>query len=99
MASRVIGSEHVAEAAQRGRRMIEVLPGDIVTATARESAERLKIALVDGPVHFVGLSMGGFVGLRLALHHPELLRSLTLMLQLFCLLDTSPSVEAQCKSV
>ncbi len=50
MAARVIGAEHVTDAAQRGRRMIEVMPGDIVTATARESADRLKIALVDGPV-------------------------------------------------
>jgi pimeloyl-ACP methyl ester carboxylesterase len=31
------------------------------------------------PCHFVGLSMGGFVGMRLAIHHPELLSSLTLM--------------------
>jgi 3-oxoadipate enol-lactonase len=31
------------------------------------------------PVHFAGLSMGGFVGLRLAVRHPELLRSLILM--------------------
>ena len=31
------------------------------------------------PCHFVGLSMGGFVGLRLALRRPELLRSLTLI--------------------
>lgn len=31
------------------------------------------------PCHFVGLSMGGFVGLRLALGRPELLRSLTLI--------------------
>jgi pimeloyl-ACP methyl ester carboxylesterase len=32
-----------------------------------------------GPVHFVGMSMGGFVGLRLAARYPELLRSLTLI--------------------
>jgi 3-oxoadipate enol-lactonase len=32
-----------------------------------------------GPVHWVGLSMGGFVGLRLAARHPDLLRSLTLL--------------------
>jgi len=31
------------------------------------------------PVHFVGLSMGGFVGLRLAARRPELLRSLALL--------------------
>lgn len=38
------------------------------------------------PVHFVGLSMGGFVGMRLAARHPELLRSLAL-------LDTSADAE------
>jgi len=47
---KVVGSEHVADAARRGRRMIEIMPGDIVTASARESAERLKINLVDGPI-------------------------------------------------
>jgi pimeloyl-ACP methyl ester carboxylesterase len=31
------------------------------------------------PCHFVGLSMGGFIGLRLALRRPELVRSLTLI--------------------
>jgi pimeloyl-ACP methyl ester carboxylesterase len=32
-----------------------------------------------GPVHFVGLSMGGFVGMRLATRKPHLIKSLTLM--------------------
>lgn len=32
-----------------------------------------------GPCHWVGLSTGGFVGMRLAIRHPELLRSLVLM--------------------
>lgn len=32
-----------------------------------------------GPVHYVGLSMGGFVGYHLALRRPDLLRTLTLM--------------------
>jgi pimeloyl-ACP methyl ester carboxylesterase len=39
-----------------------------------------------GPCHFVGLSMGGFVGMRLAARHPELLKTLTL-------LDTSADPE------
>ena len=39
-----------------------------------------------GAVHYVGLSMGGFVGLRIAARHGELLRSLTL-------LDTSADPE------
>lgn len=32
-----------------------------------------------GPVHFCGLSMGGFVGMRVAARRPELLRSLMLL--------------------
>jgi 3-oxoadipate enol-lactonase len=36
-------------------------------------------ALDAGPVHYVGLSMGGFVGQRLAARHGQLLRSLTLL--------------------
>ncbi len=35
--------------------------------------------LVGGPVHFLGLSMGGFIGMRLAIHHPALLKSLMLL--------------------
>lgn len=37
--------------------------------------ERLGLA----PCHFVGLSMGGFVGMRIAARRPELLRSLVLL--------------------
>jgi|LGOV01.1.fsa_nt_gb pimeloyl-ACP methyl ester carboxylesterase len=46
-----------------------------------------------GPCHFVGLSMGGMVGMRLALKRPYLLKSLTLM-------DTSadPQEEADKKA-
>jgi pimeloyl-ACP methyl ester carboxylesterase len=32
-----------------------------------------------GPVHFCGLSMGGFVGMRLAINRPALIRSLVLL--------------------
>ncbi|MDT4936740.1 MAG: 3-oxoadipate enol-lactonase [Pseudonocardiales bacterium] len=48
------------------------------------------VAVIDhlgvAPVHWVGLSMGGFVGQRLAARRPELVRSLTLI-------DTSPDAE------
>lgn len=47
---RVIGAEHVEEARARGRIVVEVLPGDIVTALASETAERLGIRLVEGPI-------------------------------------------------
>lgn len=47
--------------------------------TLTEDAAGLIRALNAGPCHFVGLSMGGFVGMRLALRHPELLKSLTLI--------------------
>lgn len=47
---RVIGSEQISQARQRQRNLIEILPGDIVTAEARDQAERLGIALVNGPI-------------------------------------------------
>ena len=41
------------------------------------------LALLDhletGPVHFVGLSMGGFVGMRVAARHPDRIRTLSLL--------------------
>ncbi|HET6166857.1 MAG TPA: alpha/beta fold hydrolase [Marmoricola sp.] len=43
-------------------------------------------ALDVGPVHYAGLSMGGFVGQRLAARRPDLVRSLTLI-------DTSAEAE------
>lgn len=48
--SRVLGSEAVEDARRRGRVVLEVLPGDIVTDLARESAARLGIRLLDGPL-------------------------------------------------
>jgi pimeloyl-ACP methyl ester carboxylesterase len=55
--------------------------------TVYEDAVAFIQALGVAPCHFVGLSMGGFVGLRLAARHPELLRSLVL-------LDTSADAES-----
>ncbi len=47
--------------------------------TLSMDAEGLIEALDAGPCHFVGLSMGGFVGMRLAARRPDLLRTLTLL--------------------
>jgi pimeloyl-ACP methyl ester carboxylesterase len=41
-----------------------------------------------GPCHFVGFSLGGFIGLRLAARRPDLVRSL-------CLVNSSAEAEAQ----
>lgn len=43
-------------------------------------------ALNIGPVHFIGLSMGGFVAMRLAARRPDLIKSIIL-------LDTSADIE------
>ena len=48
---------------------------DTLCDDAIELIERLELP----PVHFVGLSMGGFVGMRVASRRPDLVRSLTLM--------------------
>lgn len=42
-------------------------------------AERFLEQLDAGPVHLVGLSMGGFAGIRVAARRPDLLRSLSLL--------------------
>ncbi len=55
---------------------------DTLTDDAVGIIERLGL----GSVHYVGLSMGGFVGMRLGARHPDLVRSLTL-------LDTSAGPE------
>jgi len=58
--------------------------------TLSEDAAAVIEGLGVGPVHYVGLSMGGFVGMRLAARRPELIRSLSL-------LDTSAGPEDQDK--
>lgn len=47
--------------------------------TLTEDAIALIQSLGAAPCHFAGLSMGGFIGLRLAIRHPELLQSLILI--------------------
>lgn len=48
---------------------------DTLSVDAAELVEKLNCA----PCHFAGLSMGGFIGQRLAVRKPELLKSLILM--------------------
>jgi 3-oxoadipate enol-lactonase len=64
----------------RGQGQSDVPPGRIVTI---EQVTSDAIALIEqlglAPVHFVGLSMGGFVGMRIAARRPELVRSLALL--------------------
>jgi 3-oxoadipate enol-lactonase len=47
--------------------------------TVADDAAMLIEALGIGPVHFCGLSMGGFAAMRLAARKPQLLRSIVLM--------------------
>ena len=65
----------------RGGYQVEQHTSDVLAVI-----RRLDIA----PVHLVGLSMGGFVGLRIAAREPRLLRSLTL-------LNTSAAAHARTK--
>jgi pimeloyl-ACP methyl ester carboxylesterase len=61
---------------------------DSLAADAKAVIEHLDA----GPVHYVGLSMGGFVGLRLAAREPQLIRTLTL-------LDTSAAPEERSAAI
>lgn len=62
----------------QGRSEIPATPS-IAIETLFDDAVALIEALGLGPCHFGGLSMGGFVGLRLAIRRPDLLRSCTLL--------------------
>ncbi len=69
---RVISYDH------RGQGQSEVKsPYDMDTLT--EDALQLIKSLTNGPVHFAGLSMGGFIGMRLAARYPDLIKSLILL--------------------
>lgn len=70
---RVITYDH------RGQGRTEVTANSYDMDTLTEDARELIVTLEANPCHFVGLSMGGFVGQRLAIRHPELLKSLVLI--------------------
>lgn len=64
----------------RGQGRSDVPPGRSVSIeTCTEDAIALLDDLGLGPVDFVGLSMGGFVGMRVAARRPDLVRSLALL--------------------
>lgn len=64
----------------RGQGRSDVPDGDeVAIETCTDDAIALIEHLGVGPVHFVGLSMGGFVGMRIAARRPDLVRSLALL--------------------
>lgn len=63
----------------RGQGKSEVAISGFDMETLTEDAAALIAQLGVAPVHFVGLSMGGFVGMRLAARRPDLIRSLVLV--------------------
>lgn len=63
----------------RGQGQSEVTAAGYDMDTLAEDAAALIEALDCSPCHFAGLSMGGFVGQRLAIRRPELLKSLILL--------------------
>ena len=63
----------------RGQGRSEITDTGYDMDTLTEDAAALIQALDCKPCHFLGLSMGGFVGLRLAIRQPQLLKSLLLL--------------------
>ncbi|NBC18654.1 MAG: alpha/beta fold hydrolase [Bacteroidetes bacterium] len=63
----------------RGQGRSAVTPEGYDMETLTADAVALIRRLDAAPCHVVGLSMGGFVGMRLAVRHPDLVASLTLM--------------------
>lgn len=63
----------------RGQGNSEVTRGGYDMASLTEDTAELIRILGCAPCHFVGSSMGGFVGMRLAVRYPTLLKSLVLV--------------------
>ena len=60
----------------RGHGKSEVPAGPYSVAMLADDAADLIAAEADGPVHFVGLSLGGMVAQSLAAHHPDRVKSI-----------------------
>ncbi|MGY6558462.1 MAG: alpha/beta fold hydrolase [Nitritalea sp.] len=70
---RVIAYDHP------GQGQSEVPTGGMDMETLTADALQFIVKVVGKPVHFLGLSMGGFVGMRLAARHSEWIASLVLL--------------------
>jgi len=77
---RCIGYDH------RGQGKSEVTKDGYDIDTLTTDVTQLIKSLKATPCHFIGLSMGGFIGMRIGFRRPELLQSLTLI-------DTSADAE------
>jgi len=63
----------------RGQGQSEITPSGYDMETVYEDAAQLLKALDAVPCHFVGIGMGGYVGMRIAARQHKLLKSLTLI--------------------
>jgi 3-oxoadipate enol-lactonase len=63
----------------RGQGQSEITESGYYMDSLYNDAVDLILQLQLGQVHFVGLSMGGFIGMRIAARNPELLKSLILI--------------------
>lgn len=70
----------------RGQGQSEITGSEDMDTLYEDAASLIEQLAGNNPVHFVGLSMGGFTGMRLAARKPHLIKSLTL-------LDTSADAE------
>ncbi len=70
---------HVITYDVRGHGRTGKPPGRYSVAEFGEDAAALIARVADGPVHVVGLSMGGMIAFQLAADHPELVRSLVIV--------------------
>jgi len=62
----------------RGHGQSEVVPGPCTMDMLADDAAALIQAQVDGPVHFVGLSLGGMAAQSLAARYPQLVSSIVI---------------------
>jgi len=70
----------------RGQGQSELVGSEDMDTLYEDAASLIEQLAGNNPVHFVGLSMGGFIGMRLAARKPHLIKTLTL-------LDTSADAE------